>query len=190
EFRRVLFRSQRHHTQVGVVFIDLDNFKTVNDGLGHAAGDNLLALVAQRLRSRVRDEDTLGRLGGDEFLLVLEHLRHPQQAAHVAQAILDTLNEPFTLKGGEQVYVRASIGISLYPTDSTEATELIRGADAAMYVAKRRGRNNFSFYTQAFTSDATSRLQLETRLRRAVEHGEFLLHYQPMVRLSDHRVVA
>src|SRR5690606_37859415 len=129
-------------------------------------------------------------LGGDEFLLVLEHLRHPQQAAHVAQAILDTLNEPFTLKGGEQVYVRASIGISLYPTDSTEATELIRGADAAMYVAKRRGRNNFSFYTQACTSDTTSRLQLETRLRRAVEHGEFLLHYQPMVRLSDHRVAA
>jgi len=94
--------AQRHHTLVGVVFIDLDNFKTVNDGLGHAAGDSLLRQVAQRLRQRVRQEDTLGRLGGDEFILVLEHLRHPQQAAHVSTAILETLNQPFTLDGGQQ----------------------------------------------------------------------------------------
>ena len=182
--------AQRHHTLVGVIFVDLDNFKVVNDGLGHAAGDNLLQQVAQRLRDRVRQEDTLGRLGGDEFLLVLEHLRHPQQAAHVAQAILQTLNEPFTLEGGQQVYVRASIGISLFPDDSRDPAELIRDADAAMYESKRRGRNSFSFFTQSFTSDATHRLQLETRLRRAVEHGEFVLHYQPQVRLSDNRVVA
>jgi len=182
--------AQRHHTLVGVIFVDLDNFKVVNDGLGHAAGDNLLQQVAERLRLRVRQEDTLGRLGGDEFLLVLEHLRHPQQAAHVAQAILQTLNEPFTLEGGQQVYVRASIGISLFPDDSQDPAELIRDADAAMYESKRRGRNSFSFFTQAFTSDATNRLQLETRLRRAVEQGEFTLHYQPQLRLSDHRIVA
>ncbi len=182
--------AQRHHTLVGVVFVDLDNFKTVNDGLGHAAGDSLLRQVAQRLKLRVRQEDTLGRLGGDEFILVLEHLRHPQQAAHVAQAILNTLNEPFNLEGGQQVYVRASIGISMYPDDSTDAAELIRDADAAMYESKRRGRNSFSFYTEAFTSDATNRLQLETRLRRAVEHSEFVLHYQPLVRLGDRRVIA
>jgi diguanylate cyclase (GGDEF)-like protein/PAS domain S-box-containing protein len=182
--------ANRHRTLVGIVFIDLDNFKTVNDGLGHAAGDSLLKQVAHRLRERVRQEDTLGRLGGDEFILILEHLRHPQQAAHVATAILDTLNQPFTLDGGQQVYVRASIGISLYPTDGEDASELVRNADAAMYESKRRGRNNFNFYTEAFTSDATSRLQLETRLRRAVEHGEFVLHYQPMVRLSDRRITA
>ncbi|MDE2400623.1 MAG: EAL domain-containing protein [Burkholderiales bacterium] len=182
--------AQRHHTLVGVVFVDLDNFKTVNDGLGHAAGDDLLRQVAQRLKQRVRQEDTLGRLGGDEFILVLEHLRHPQQAAHVAQAILKTLNQPFTLDGGQQVYVRASIGIAMYPDDGTDAAELIRDADAAMYESKRRGRNSFSFYTESFTSDATSRLHLETRLRRAVEHGEFVLHYQPMVRLTDRRVMA
>jgi diguanylate cyclase (GGDEF)-like protein/PAS domain S-box-containing protein len=182
--------AQRHHTLVGVVFIDLDNFKTVNDGLGHAAGDSLLRQVAQRLRQRVRQEDTLGRLGGDEFILVLEHLRHPQQAAHVATAILETLNQPFTLDGGQQVYVRASIGISLFPADGQDASELVRNADAAMYESKRRGRNSFSFYTEAFTSDATSRLQLETRLRRAVEHGEFVLHYQPMIRLSDRKITA
>ncbi|RZL01193.1 MAG: EAL domain-containing protein [Rubrivivax sp.] len=182
--------AERHRTLVGVVFVDLDNFKTVNDGLGHAAGDNLLQQVAQRLSQRVRQEDTLGRLGGDEFILVLEHLRHPQQAAHVAQAILDTLNEPFTLDSGQQVYVRASIGISMYPDDGVDAAELIRDADAAMYESKRRGRNNFSFYTSSFTTDATSRLHMETRLRRAVEHGEFVLHYQPLVRLADRKVVA
>ena len=182
--------AQRHHTQVGVVFIDLDNFKTVNDGLGHAAGDSLLKQVAQRLRQRVREEDTLGRLAGDEFVLVLEHLRHPQQAAHVATAILETLNQPFTLDGGQQVYVRASIGISMYPDDGQDESELVRNADAAMYESKRRGRNNFSFYTEAFTTDATLRLQMETLLRRAVEHSEFTLHYQPMVRLSDRKVIA
>jgi diguanylate cyclase (GGDEF)-like protein/PAS domain S-box-containing protein len=182
--------AQRHHTLVGVVFIDLDNFKTVNDGLGHAAGDSLLKQVAHRLRQRVRQEDTLGRLGGDEFILVLEHLRHPQQAAHVATAILETLNQPFNLEGGQQVYVRASIGISLFPADGQDASELVRNADAAMYESKRRGRNSFSFYTESFTSDATSRLQLETRLRKAVEYGEFALHYQPMIRLSDRKVTA
>ncbi len=182
--------AQRHHTLVGVVFIDLDNFKMVNDGLGHAAGDSLLKQVAKRLRDRVRQEDTLGRLGGDEFILVLEHLRHPQQAAQVATAILETLNQPFTLDGGQQVYVRASIGISMFPNDGQDASELVRNSDAAMYESKRRGRNSFSFYTEAFTSDATTRLQLETRLRRAVEHNEFVLHYQPMVRLADRQIVA
>jgi diguanylate cyclase (GGDEF)-like protein/PAS domain S-box-containing protein len=182
--------AQRHRTLVGVIFIDLDNFKTVNDGLGHAAGDCLLKQVARRLRERIRQEDTLGRLGGDEFILVLEHLRHPQQAAQVAAAMLETLNHPFTLDGGQQVYVRASIGISMFPNDGADAGELIRNADAAMYESKRRGRNSFSFYTEAFTSDATLRLQLETRLRRAVEHNEFALHYQPLVRLRDRRVIA
>ncbi|MDE2433393.1 MAG: EAL domain-containing protein [Burkholderiales bacterium] len=182
--------AARHETLVGVIFIDLDNFKTVNDGLGHVVGDQLLQQVAQRLQQRVRQEDTLGRLGGDEFVLVLEHLRHPQQAAHVAQSILDTLEEPFVLEGGQQVYVRASIGISLYPADGVSAMELIRDADAAMYESKRRGRNSFSFYTASFTTDANTRLQLETRLRRAVEHEEFVLHYQPMVQVSDRRIVA
>ena len=187
--------ARRHQTQVGVVFVDLDNFKTVNDSLGHAAGDTLLKLVAHRLRQRVRQEDTLGRLGGDEFILILEHLRHPQQAAHVAQAVIETLSAPFVLgevdgSGGQEVYVRASIGISMFPNDSEDTGELVRNADAAMYQAKRVGRNNFKFYTESLTSQATSRLSMETRLRRAVEHSEFVLHYQPMVRLTDRRVVS
>ena len=182
--------AQRHHTLVGVVFIDLDNFKTVNDGLGHAAGDSLLKQVAKRLSLRVRQEDTLGRLAGDEFVLILEHLRHPQQAGLVAAAILETLSQPFTLDGGQQVYVRASIGISMYPDDGQDESELVRNADAAMYDSKRRGRNAFSFYTQSFTTDATERLRLETLLRRAVEERAFTLNYQPMVRLRDRRVTA
>jgi len=182
--------AQRHHTLVGVIFIDLDNFKTVNDGLGHAAGDSLLKQVAKRLNLRVRQEDTLGRLAGDEFVLILEHLRHPQQAGLVASAILETLSQPFTLEGGQQVYVRASIGISMYPDDGQDESELVRNADAAMYDSKRRGRNAFSFYTQSFTTDATERLRLETLLRRAVETQAFALHYQPMVRLRDRRVTA
>ncbi len=182
--------AQRHHTLVGVIFIDLDNFKTVNDGLGHAAGDSLLKQVAQRLNLRVRQEDTLGRLAGDEFVLILEHLRHPQQAGLVAAAILETLSQPFTLDGGQQVYVRASIGISMYPDDGQDESELVRNADAAMYDSKRRGRNAFSFYTQSFTTDATERLRLETLLRRAVEERAFTLNYQPMVRLRDRRVIA
>jgi diguanylate cyclase (GGDEF)-like protein/PAS domain S-box-containing protein len=181
--------ARRHQTLVGVVFVDLDNFKTVNDSLGHAAGDTLLKLVAERLRQRVRQEDTLGRLGGDEFILVLEHLRHPQQAAHVAQAVIDTLSAPFHLGDGQDVYVRASIGISLFPNDGEEASELIRDADAAMYQAKRQGRNAFRFYTESMTSQATDRLQMETRLRRAVEQREFALHYQPIMRMSDRKVV-
>ncbi|RZL11857.1 MAG: EAL domain-containing protein [Rubrivivax sp.] len=182
--------ARRHQTLVGVVFIDLDNFKTVNDSLGHAAGDTLLQLVAQRLRQRMRQEDTLGRLGGDEFILVLEHLRHPQQAAHVAQAVIESLSDPFHLGEGQDVYVRASIGISMFPNDSEETGELVRNADAAMYQAKRLGRNTFKFYTESLTSQASNRLQLETRLRRAVEHREFTLHYQPMVRMSDRRVIS
>ncbi len=182
--------AQRHDSLVGVLFMDLDNFKTINDGLGHAAGDSLLRKVAERLRQRVRQEDTLGRLAGDEFLLVLENLSHPQQAAHVATAILETLKLPFTLDGGQQVYVRASIGISMFPDDGQDEAALVRSADAAMYESKRRGRNNFCFYTEALTADATLRLRMETLLRRAVEHREFTLHYQPMVRLSDRKIVA
>jgi diguanylate cyclase (GGDEF)-like protein/PAS domain S-box-containing protein len=183
--------AARHQTLMALLFVDLDNFKTVNDSLGHEAGDILLKQVAERLSQRVRQEDTLGRLGGDEFVLVLEHLRHPQQAAHVAQAVIDTLSAPFELGEGDaaEVYVRASVGISLFPNDGVRAADLIRQADAAMYQAKRQGRNTFRFYTESLTSQATDRLQLETRLRRAVEQREFLLHYQPLMDLNTRRVV-
>lgn len=181
--------AQRSRTRVAVLFIDLDNFKTVNDGLGHAAGDELLAAVASRLRRRLRREDTLGRLGGDEFVLLLEHLDEPQQAAAVAQDLFETLATPFHLATGDDVYVQASVGIGLYPDDGASAEELIRDADAAMYQAKRSGRNAYRFYTEELTAAAGSRLAMEARLRRALEQQEFAVHYQPLVDVVEGRVI-
>jgi diguanylate cyclase (GGDEF)-like protein/PAS domain S-box-containing protein len=180
--------AQRAASRVGVLFIDLDNFKTVNDSLGHAAGDALLVAVAERLASRVRREDTLGRLGGDEFVLILEHLDTPQEAARVAQELIDLLETPFQVAGIE-LYVQASVGISLYPDDGHEVSELVRDADAAMYQAKRAGRGTYRFYTESLTTAAQSRLALDTRLRRALEHREFELWYQPLYRLSDRKLI-
>ncbi|MCK6427299.1 MAG: EAL domain-containing protein [Burkholderiaceae bacterium] len=185
---QALAAAERAATRMGVLFIDLDNFKTVNDSLGHDAGDQLLQAVAQRLQQRVRREDTLGRLGGDEFVLVMEHLREAQDAGPVAQGLLDLLEEPFEV-AGTPVYVQASVGISLYPEDGASVAELIRDADAAMYQAKRAGRSTYRFYTEAMTLAAQQRLALDTRLRRALERGEFSLWYQPLYRLSDRRLV-
>jgi diguanylate cyclase (GGDEF)-like protein/PAS domain S-box-containing protein len=184
-----LEQAERAGHRLAVLFLDLDNFKTVNDGLGHATGDALLAAVARRLRARLRREDTLGRLGGDEFVLLLEHLEEPQQAAFVAEDLLEALSAPFSLGSGHDLYVQASIGISLYPDDGSRGEDLIRDADAAMYQAKRAGRNTFRFYTEALTAAASARLSMETRLRRALEQNEFELYYQPLVHLPDRRMM-
>jgi diguanylate cyclase (GGDEF)-like protein/PAS domain S-box-containing protein len=179
-------RRQRH--KVAVLYIDLDNFKNVNDSLGHNAGDQLLVGVARRLAQRTRRDDTLARLGGDEFILLLETLRDGEDAATVAQELLQLLSSPFDV-GPSVVYVQASIGISLYPEDGTEVEELLRDADTAMYQAKRAGRGTYRYYTEALTQAAQVRLQLDTRLRRALERGEFQLWYQPLYRLSDRRLI-
>lgn len=182
---QALKAAQRRRCRAAVLFIDLDRFKTINDSLGHASGDMLLAAVARRLTGRLREMDTLGRLGGDEFLVVLEQLTAPEQASVVARALLSTLEAPFVLPGDREIYIGASIGISLYPDDGGTAEELIRNADAAMYHVKETGRNGLGFYTTALTQAANARLQMETRLRHALERGEFRLHYQPLVSLTD-----
>ncbi len=174
-------RSERHGFQVAAVYLDLDRFKNVNDSLGHPVGDELLVLLAQRLRGRLREEDTLARLGGDEFLLVLESINAPRQASTVAQALIDALAQPFTLSGGQEIFIGMSVGISLCPGDASSVTELIQHADLAMYQAKRSGRNTFRFHTDALSVAASERLEMETRLRRALSAGEFVLHYQPLI---------
>ena len=181
--------ARRQKQYLAVLFIDLDNFKHVNDALGHAAGDELLIVVTKRLASRLRQQDTLGRLGGDEFLLILESLHAPQDAAVVATDLLAVLDEPFALESGQMLYVRVSIGISIHPDDGNSAADLIREADAAMYQAKRAGRSTYRYYTEELTAAASYRLELEARLRRAFDHDEFSLHFQPLVRISDQAVI-
>jgi diguanylate cyclase (GGDEF)-like protein/PAS domain S-box-containing protein len=181
--------AERHKRGVAVLYIDLDRFKNINDSLGHPVGDQLLEAMARRMLARLRDEDTLGRLGGDEFLLVLEDLQRPGDAAGVAQELIRLLEHPFRLPGGHEVYVGASIGISLFPDDGATVTELIQHADVAMYQAKESGRNTYSFYTPALTQAANNRLEMEARLRRALAQGEFVLHYQPQLEIETGRVI-
>ncbi|HCI13643.1 MAG TPA: hypothetical protein DFK12_06700 [Gallionellaceae bacterium] len=184
-----LEQGHRHCLQSGVLFIDLDHFKPVNDSFGHLVGDELLCAVAERLSMRLREGDTLGRLGGDEFILLLSMLHDPQDAAVVARDLIAALNEPFQLSGGQEVFIGGSIGISLFPQDGETISELMKNADAAMYLAKENGRNQFSFYTKELNADARNKLALENELRRALLQNELTLHYQPKADVRSGRIV-
>jgi diguanylate cyclase (GGDEF)-like protein/PAS domain S-box-containing protein len=184
-----LEQGHRHHLRSAVLFIDLDHFKPVNDSFGHLVGDELLCAVAKRLGHRLREGDTLGRLGGDEFILLLPMLHDTQDAAVVARDLIAALNEPFQLADGQEVFIGGSIGISLFPQDGETVSELMKNADAAMYLAKESGRNQFSFYTKELNADARNKLALENELRRALLQNELTLHYQPKVDLRSGRIV-
>ena len=171
-------RAHRQGHRVAVLFIDLDRFKNINDTLGHAAGDQLLRIFATRLSSQIRGGDTVARLGGDEFMVIIEDYRPSEDPRIVAQKILDLLHEPLEIQG-HQLFISASIGISLYPDDGLSVDELVRNSDAAMYGAKQRGKNSYHFYTSDLTEVARENLRLESSLRQAFERGEFVLHYQP-----------
>ncbi len=175
-------RAERGRWVVALLFLDLDRFKYVNDTLGHAAGDQLLCDVAERLRACVRESDTVARLGGDEFTVILEGLSRPEEAAEVADKVLASLRRPVTLSG-QEVLIGGSIGISLYPPDGTDTRTLIQHADAAMYDAKEAGKNTHRFYHTGLTTRSAERLDLEARLWRALERDEFDLYYQPKVKL-------
>jgi diguanylate cyclase (GGDEF)-like protein len=171
-----------------MLFIDRDHFKTVNDSLGHAVGDEMLKQVAQRLARCVRAEDTLARLGGDEFVVLLQGLRDSQGAAQVARKILAMLSRPCTVEG-HQLSPSCSIGISFYPTDGEDAQTLMKSADAAMYHAKERGRAHYQYFSNELHARAVERLTVETALRAALEREEFDLHYQPQVSVAGGRTV-
>jgi diguanylate cyclase (GGDEF)-like protein/PAS domain S-box-containing protein len=181
--KQALAQARRNDWITAVMFFDLDRFKNVNDTLGHSAGDELLKRVSERVMTCVRSGDTVGRLGGDEFAIVLSNLSGPRDATLVAHKIMAALSEPFVLEGSE-VFVTASIGITLFPTDSEDQDTLIRNADTAMYRAKELGRNGCQFYTPEMNARALEKLSLETSLRRALERREFLLHYQPKASLA------
>jgi diguanylate cyclase (GGDEF)-like protein len=177
--------AHRHHTQVAVLFVDLDNFKHINDSLGHHVGDGLLQLTAGRLLRCLREGDSVARLGGDEFVLILPLERSgANHAVLVAQKVLNVLDQAFVIDGNE-LHVSCSIGISLYPDNGTDVDTLMRTADTAMYHAKGRGRGNFQFFTAALNQAAQQRFGMENRLRHALSHNEFVLHYQPQVNMES-----
>ena len=180
----ILAAAKRRDTHVAVLFIDLDNFKTVNDSLGHAAGDALLKIVADRIQGSVRKGDSVARLGGDEFLVVLPDLENEQGVVPVAEKLLASIAQPMNLEG-HVVAVSPSIGIGLFPRDGASSDTLIKNADAAMYLAKERGRSNYQFFNDNLSQAAHRALALETRLREAIEKEAFELHYQPQMRVDN-----
>ncbi len=180
--KQALAQATRNHWGMALMFVDVDRFKNINDTLGHSTGDALLQQASERLARCIRAGDTVGRSGGDEYMLVLSNLNGAADAGAVAQMIMAAFAEPFMLDGNP-IYVTVSIGIALYPGDSKDQDELLRDADTAMYRAKELGRNNFQFYQASMNAKALDKLNLENGLRRALEHHEFRLFYQPKANL-------
>ena len=180
--------ADRHHTQVALLFIDLDNFKNINDSLGHAIGDKLLQSVSLRLSSCVRHADTVSRQGGDEFIVLLGENKNGRDAVLTAEKILEELTSAHTVENS-QLHISASIGISIYPNDGLDAETLIKNADTAMYEAKQKGRNNYQFFKNAMNIRAVQRLNIEADLRIALEKQQFVLHYQPKINLITKQII-
>src|SRR5204863_5891858 len=185
-----LMRAQRGFPDIAVMFIDLDDFKTVNDSLGHAAGDHVLQEVARRLLIAVRPTDTVARFGGDEFAVLLESVKDSAQAADAAARILNALEIPLEIDG-KQVFPRASVGICLVDRTSKtpEAAELLRNADVAMYMAKRDSKGSYRVFEPTMHELVVERLELRGELQQAIENDQLELHYQPVVRLQDHAIL-
>ena len=175
--------ANRHHTHLALLFLDLDNFKHINDSLGHATGDKLLQSVAKRLKECVRDSDTVSRQGGDEFVILLAETKSSEDAAVSAQKILDDL-QVLHMIDKSQLHVTTSIGISVYPADGLNAETLLKSADTAMYYAKEKGRNNYQFFISEMNTRAVERLIIENNLRLGIEKQQFILYYQPKVNLN------
>jgi len=187
--RRAVAQGQRDGQRLAVLLLDLDRFKNVNDTLGHAAGDRVIRLAGERLNRALRESDTMARLGGDEFMVLVTEVESPEALGSLADRLMRACNQPVDIAGSE-VVANASIGIALYPDDAEDIDGLIKHADAAMYHAKSIGGNGYAFYTPALTERALRRMDLEGRLRHALERGELELYYQPIVSLLDGRPAA
>lgn len=183
-----LRNAARQGDGLAVLFLDLDQFKAVNDSLGHPVGDQLLSGVARRFSACLRENDFLARLGGDEFVVLLPHLEYPEAAAVVARKLISALQAPMSIEGHE-LTVSASIGIAVYPSDGEDVSTLLKHADVAMYCAKDHGRNAYHYFKPEMDVHALERLMLENALRRAIERNELVLHYQPQVSADDARML-
>ena len=181
-------QAKRQNSQLAVLMLDLDRFKDVNDSFGHLAGDDLLQMVAKHLDSRLRASDTVCRLGGDEFIVLLEEVLHPESAARIARDIIAGMNETWCLPSGNEVRIGVSIGIALFPNHSTAAAELIQHADAAMYEAKNEGRNCFKYFSESLTRAARERIATEYRLRLGIEKNQLRVFYQPQLEVATGKI--
>ena len=197
--KQAIAYARRSELILAVLFVDLDDFKRINDTLGHDMGDRLLQAVSNRLVKSLRNSDYIARLeenespdaaarlGGDEFVLLLQNLAHIHDAGKAASRILETISRPFELDGHE-VFITASIGISLYPADGEETSDLLKSADVAMYEAKTKGRNNYQYYSKSMNTKALEHLILSSKLHKALERGEFLLYYQPKQSILENKI--
>jgi diguanylate cyclase (GGDEF)-like protein/PAS domain S-box-containing protein len=183
-----LAKARRHGELLAIMFLDLDRFKNVNDTLGHGTGDLLLSAVAERLGNMIREGDTVSRLGGDEFVMMFPDIDSPDNVSTAARKILEKMSEVFILNGLE-VYVTASIGVSVFPENGPDAENLLKNADAALYFAKEQGRNNYQFYSSAITGNALRKIRIQSNLRKALKEKEFVLHYQPQLDLRNGKIV-
>lgn len=179
-----LARANREERLVAIMYLDLDHFKTINDGMGHHVGDELLKAVAKRITSCLRDVDTVSRLGGDEFAVILESIPHIDNATIVAEKIIDVMQESFRVDGHD-VHITISIGVTIYPMDDKDLTSLLKDADQAMYRAKQAGRNNCQLFGAEMAENAAAVKQMEAQIENALDRGELLLHYQPRVDLPS-----
>jgi diguanylate cyclase (GGDEF)-like protein len=184
-----ILQARREREKLAVFFIDLDRFKNINDSLGHSAGDKVLQAVANRVKGVMREADSVGRMGGDEFVVVTPSVDSVEDAVHVAQKVRDAIRVPLQVEHRE-LFVSASMGVALYPNDGEDAETLLKNADTAMYRAKAQGSDLFQLYTPEMNAHAVEQLALESALGRAVETKEFELHYQPIVQTSDNRICA
>jgi len=180
---QALGRHRRAEMPLAILYMNLDRFKVINDSLGHEAGDILLCLVAERLRAQLREGDSLARVGGDEFVVLIENYDNSIAVSACAQRLVEQLSAPYLL-GKKDCHVTVSIGISTFPADGGDSQSLLKAADVAMYRAKETGRNNYQFYLPSMNIHTLERLELESDLRRALERGEFFLHYQPKVEVA------
>ncbi|MBF0413845.1 MAG: EAL domain-containing protein [Desulfamplus sp.] len=180
--------AHRHNKRVALMFLDMDHFKHINDSMGHLVGDQLLQSAAARLKACVRDTDTICRHGGDEFVILLSEIEHPQDAAQVCETLLTAFTKPHLI-GEHEIYISFSIGISIYPDDGMNADAAMQNADTAMYHAKANGRNRYQFFIADMNTQALHRLFVENSLRRALKQGEFLLHYQPQINLVSNALI-